>query len=114
MPTIARRFSIAACAVLLLVAALPALADGDPQGASNASIPWQQLSPEQQRVLGQFRGRWNQMPPMQQEALLRGAERWETLSPEQRQRIEQRAEQWRNMSPEQREEARDRAQRFKQ
>jgi len=92
----------------------PALADADPQGTPGGSVPWQQLSPEQQRVLGQFRGRWDRMPPQQQEALLRGAERWESLSPDQRQRVEQRAQQWRNMTPEQREDARDRALRFKE
>ena len=99
MRTFSRRRWLAACAALLTVAALPALADGESQGPPGSGIPWQQLSPEQQRVLGQFRGRWDRMPPQQQEALLRGAQRWESLSPEQRQRIEQRAEQWRNMTP---------------
>ena len=74
MRTFSRRRWLAGCAALLTAAALPALADGDPQSPPGGSVPWQQLSPEQQRVLGQFRGRWDRMPPQQQEALLRGAQ----------------------------------------
>ncbi len=70
-----RRRWLAACAALLAVTALPAWAQGDPQGGAGGGIPWQQLSPEQLRVLGQFQGRWDRMPPQQQRALLRGAQR---------------------------------------
>ena len=69
MRTFSRRPWLAACAALLTVAALPVLADADPQVSPGGGVPWQQLSPEQQRVLGQFRGRWERMPPQQQQAL---------------------------------------------
>ena len=106
------RLWLGACAALLLAGTAPAIADDAGQGRGR--VQWQQLTPEQQQVLGQFRGRWNDLPPDQQQALLRGARRWESMTPEQRAQTSERAEQWQNLSPEQRQQVRERAERFRQ
>ena len=103
---------LAACTALLLAVAAPAIADDSRD--TQPGVSWQQLSPEQQRVLGQFRGRWDQLPPGQQQSLMRGAERWESMTPEQRERVKQRTERWQNMTPDEQQRARERAERFRQ
>ena len=103
---------LALCATLLLAAAMPAIADGSRD--SQPGVTWEQLSPDQQKVLGQFRGRWDNLPPGQQQSLMRGAERWESMTPEQRDRVKQRTERWQNMTPDEQQRARERAERFKQ
>ena len=100
------------CATLLMAVAVPAIADGSRD--TQPGVTWEQLSPDQQKVLGQFRGRWDNLPPGQQQSLMRGAERWESMTPEQRERVKQRTERWQNMTPDERQRARDRAERFKQ
>lgn len=102
----------ALCATLLLAVAVPAIADGSRD--TQPGVTWEQLSPDQQKVLGQFRGRWDNLPPGQQQSLMRGAERWESMTPEQRDRVKQRTERWQNMTPDERQRARERAERFKQ
>ena len=102
----------------LLLAAVPAIAD-EPRPSretrdTQPGVTWEQLSPDQQKVLGQFRGRWDDLPPGQQQSLMRGAERWESMTPEQRERVKQRTERWQNMTPDERQRARERAERFKQ
>jgi hypothetical protein len=97
MRGLTRRPWLAACTALLLAAAAPAIADDSRD--TQPGVSWQQLSPEQQRVLGQFRGRWDQLPPGQRQSLMRGAERWESMTPEQRERVKQRTERWQNMTP---------------
>ena len=103
---------LAACMASLLAVAAPAIADDSDD--TQPGVGWEQLSPEQQKVLGQFRGRWERLPPGQQQSLLRGAERWESMTPEQRERVKQRTERWQNMSPEEQQRARERRERFKQ
>ena len=41
----------------------PASADEVVQAAGQAAVPWQQLTPEQQRVLGRFAERWDGLAP---------------------------------------------------
>ena len=43
------------------------------------AVPWDQLSPEEQRILGRFKDRWDQLPAERQERLRRGVERWQRI-----------------------------------
>jgi hypothetical protein len=55
-------------------------------------IPWNSLSPEEQRILHRARNDWDNMSTERQRRLLRGAHRWQDMSPRQR---EQARERWR-------------------
>lgn len=75
--------------------------------ASNAwaeadATRWEQLSPDEQKVLERARDRWDTMTPEQQQRLRRGASRWEQMSPEQRTRAQERLRAVQQESPEQR------------
>ena len=86
----------------LVVAAPLAYADG------GADPSWEQLTPDQQQMLGPYRKQWDRLPPQQREDLARGAARWQDMTPEQRERAQQRLKQWQNLPPEDRERVRER------
>ena len=52
------------------------------------AIAWEQLTPEQQQLLGPYRKHWDRLPAGQQEDLARGVTRWQNMTPEQRERAE--------------------------
>ncbi|MCU0972262.1 MAG: DUF3106 domain-containing protein [Gammaproteobacteria bacterium] len=56
--------------------------------AASAGIRWEDLSPDEQRILGRTKERWRDISPDEQQRLRRGAERWQQLSPDQRQGVE--------------------------
>ena len=89
-------------AVLL---ALPAVALAyDP---NVPAIPWAQLSPQEQRVLGPVANDWEKLPGYQQQRLIASARRYPQMQPIQKQRFEERIKEWSAMTPDQRKAARE-------
>ena len=99
-------------AASLLAFAPPATAQQTHAGPP--AVAWDQLSAEQQQVLGRFREEWNALPPGRQQALSRGAERWQKMSPEQREMARQRFDRWQSLPTEDRQRIRERYERFRQ
>ncbi len=104
---------------MLLAAAAPAFSQspagpGQPAGteASTAGVPWNNLSADQQKLLGKFSGNWSTLPPERQQALARGSERWLSMTPEQRGKAQDRFQRWHSLPPERRQMLRDRWERF--
>ena len=61
---------------------------------SNAPATWNQLSPEEQKVLKPFQERWDTLPPERRERLREGAKRWQSMTPEQREQARDRFAHW--------------------
>ncbi len=106
---------------VLLSSATPAFAQTLPAAAaqqapspemSNAGVPWNSLSAEQQKLLGKFSENWNTLPPERQQALARGSTRWLSMTPEQRGQAQQRFQRWHSLPPERRQMLRERWERF--
>lgn len=87
--------------LLLAVSLLPLTAHAD-------GPEWQQLTPEQRDVLGDFRDRWQTLPAERREHLIHRAERWRNLPPERREAVRERWEVVRQMPPEERQALRQR------
>ena len=96
---------------------------GQPAGRSiQSSTEWDQLRPEQQRMVNrllqnrsggrlteqQARQQWQSMAEARQRSVLRGIERWNSLSGEQRKRVNQRMERWRSLPDAERNKIRER------
>ncbi len=112
------RRSALICTLLLLaqplVAAAPAWAQepaAEP-GTPPAPIAWSSLTPEQQRLLGNYGAQWSTLPPARQQALAHGTERWLGMSGAQRDQARERFERFRSLPPDQRHALRNRWQRF--
>ncbi|HFD80113.1 MAG TPA: DUF3106 domain-containing protein [Gammaproteobacteria bacterium] len=80
--------------------------------AAPAQIPWDQLSPEEQRLLEPLHDTWMELPAARQQRLRKGVERWDDMSPEQKKRVRKRIRRWLSLSPEQRASLRKRLERF--
>ena len=95
-----------------LVLALTAAGTAHAYDPNAPSIPWSQLSPQEQRILGPVAQDWDRMPGFQQERLRASARRYPSLKPIQRERFENRVRDWSAMTPEQRRAARETFQGF--
>jgi len=73
------------------------------------SVPWSQLTPEQQALLQKVQPKWDQLPPRQQQRMLHGAERWAAMSEDERAAAKARMDRWKAMSPKERRALRERA-----
>jgi hypothetical protein len=98
-------------AAILLASALGAAAEG-PRGErapppNRPQTPWQQLSPDERRILAPVERQWGQLPGYQQERLKGTARHYPNLQPIQKERFEERLRDWAAMSPEQRRAARE-------
>lgn len=87
--------------LLFLVVSFLLLAVSVEAFGSEGSIPWDQLSPGEQKTLQPFADRWQELKPQQQQRLQKGASRWATLTPEQRQQVQKGLKRWKQMTPEQ-------------
>jgi hypothetical protein len=76
------------------------------------AVPWDALSPTEQRLLYTLQDRWEELPAARQESLLTGAQRWLQMSPEERSHARERLFEWQRMSPERQRQLRSRYQRF--
>src|SRR6185295_694169 len=88
---------LATCVAALLASTAAGSARADD------GVPWQQLSPEQQQTLQQFKEQWDQLPADRQRQLVEGAERWKSLSPVEREQTKERLQRWQSLEPEDRE-----------
>ena len=77
-------------------------------------IPWDQLSPTEQRILAPLQESWDQLPADRQYRMQKGAKRWADMTPQQRQHAQQRLQRWKRLDPQQKERIRKRFDRFKQ
>jgi Protein of unknown function (DUF3106) len=78
------------------------------------TIPWQQLTQEEQQVLNKFGDRWDQLPPERQQRLLNGARQWSKMNSDERAQARQRFQQWQQMKPDEQARLRERFDRFRQ
>jgi len=86
-------------AIMLGATTLPAQAE--------SGIPWNDLSQEEQAVLGKHRSEWSRLTPGKQQKLRQGARQYLQLSPEKRQAVERKHNQYEQMSPREREKLRN-------
>ncbi|HHJ14739.1 MAG TPA: DUF3106 domain-containing protein [Gammaproteobacteria bacterium] len=70
--------------------------------AANGHIPWQSLSPEEQRALEDYRKRWDDYGADEQLRIREGVQRFYSLPPEKRRAIEQQRRRYERMSPQER------------
>ena len=108
------RFSAQLIAGALLLAAClaagaqgPARERGDRHPPNRPQTPWQQLSPDERRILAPVERQWGELPGYQQERLKGTARHYPNLQPIQKERFEERLRDWANMSPDQRRAARE-------
>ena len=81
-----------------------------PLGVQAAPPEWNQLSPDQQQILGRYQGNWDAMPEHKRRRLADNAARWSSMTPEQRQRARTKHEAMKTLSPQQRQDLRQRFQ----
>jgi hypothetical protein len=79
--------------------------------AARGDIPWQSLSPEEQRALQRHRGNWDDYSSERQEDMRRGARRYLELPPNKRRQVDQQRRNYEEMSPEERRRLREEYQR---
>jgi len=99
MPRIMRASLRIAVVLLGLPLALSAVADAP---------LWNQLSPDQQRVLDKHAQEFDSMPEQRRQRLADNAARWNSLTPEQKREARARYQGLRELSPEQRQDLRQR------
>jgi len=82
-------------------------------GDKISGIAWDELTKEEQQILGPLKDRWNNLPLERQKKLRKGARRWASMTPGERARAKDRLKRWKSLSPEQRELIRRRYARFR-
>lgn len=98
----------------LSLSSLPASADLDARRlylAARGEIPWQSLSPEEQRALQRHRGNWDDYNSERQQDMRRGAQRYLELPPDKRRKVEQQRRKYEQLSPKERQRLRKEYQR---
>ena len=89
----------------LSLSSIPARADLDARRlylAARGDIPWQSLSPEEQRALQRHRGKWDDYGSERQQGMRRGAQRYLELPPDKRREVEQQRRKYEQLSPQER------------
>ena len=77
------------------------------QMIAKGEIPWQSLSPEEQRELKEYRGRWNNYDSEKQNKIRKGTQRYLDLPPERREKIKQQRKHYQELSPEEQQRLRE-------
>ena len=100
--------------LMLSLSSVPAHADVDARRlylAARGDIPWQSLSPEEQRALQRHRGDWQDYGSERQQGMRRGAQRYLELPPDKRHKVEQQRRKYEKLSPQERQRLRKEYQR---
>jgi hypothetical protein len=79
--------------------------------AARGDIPWQSLSPEEQRALQRHRGNWDDYDSKRQQDMRRGAQRYLELPADKRHEVEQQRRKYEKLSPQERQRLRKEYQR---
>ena len=79
--------------------------------AARGEIPWQSLSPEEQRALQRHRGNWGDYDHERQKDMRKGAQRYLELPPDKRREVEQQRRKYEQLSPQERQRLRKEYQR---
>jgi len=98
----------------LSLSSLPVLADVDAHRlylAARGDIPWQSLSPEEQRALQRHRGNWDDYERERQQDMRQGAQRYLKLPPDKRREVEKQRREYEQLSPQERQRLRKEYQR---
>lgn len=98
----------------LSLSAVPLHAGVDAQRlylAARGEIPWQSLSPEEQRALQRHRGNWGDYDHERQKDMRKGAQRYLELPPDKRREVEQQRRKYEQLSPQERQRLRKEYQR---
>jgi len=96
-------------ALWLLVIA-PALS----AGSSKKDPSWEQLTPQQQKILSPIQGEWNQFDAKRKQRWLRTVKRYPKMSRSEQERFQTRMREWVSLTPEERSAARSRFREFEQ
>jgi hypothetical protein len=96
--------------VLSLLLSLPLSA----VSADRSTPAWQQLTPEQQRILAPIQGEWESLDTPHKRKWLGIAQRYPKMSPDEQARLQYRMKEWSSLSPGQRQAARDKYREFEQ
>ncbi|MCG6876902.1 MAG: DUF3106 domain-containing protein [Betaproteobacteria bacterium] len=96
-------------AVWLLVA-VPAFS----AGPAKKNPTWEQLTPQQQKILAPIQREWNQFDAKRKQKWLRMAKRYPKMSSSEQERLQQRMKEWVSLTPEERSAARSRFREFEQ
>ena len=94
----------------LVLGSLPGHAEVDPYRlylAQRGDIPWESLSPEEQKALQQHRGKWDSYSSDRQRDMRKGARRYMELSPEKRRQVDKQRHKYEKLSPEERKRLRE-------
>jgi len=75
--------------------------------AARGEIPWQSLSPEEQRALRQHRDNWDKYSGERQKDMRHGARRYMNLPAKKQHQLEQQRRQFQQLSPEERKRLRE-------
>ena len=109
-----KRLTPALFALTLVLSSLPVNADVDARRlylAARGEIPWQSLSPEEQRALQRHRRKWDDYGSERQQGMRRGAQRYLELPPDKRREVEQQRRRYEQLSPQERQRLRKEYQR---
>ena len=97
-------------ALALLLAAQASHAEVDAYRlylAERGDIPWQSLTPEEQKALKRHRGKWDSYSTERQSNMRQGAQRYLDLPPEKRRKVEEEKRHYEQLSPQERKRLRD-------
>ncbi|MEE9422267.1 MAG: DUF3106 domain-containing protein [Gammaproteobacteria bacterium] len=78
---------------------------------AKGDVPWQSLSPEEQRELKGYRGNWKNYDTEKQNRIRDGAKRYMRLPPDRKEIIKQQRKHYRDLSPAEQKRLRDEYQR---
>jgi len=78
-------------------------AENNAQNSANKTfIHWQQLSPEMQILLGEYKSDWMKQTALQRQQLIQQGKQWLSHSEQKQHKLWQRFQHWQNMSSQQR------------
>lgn len=68
---------------------------------------WEELSPQEQQLLRQYRGTWQRYTPDERARLQQGAQRYLELSPRERDQVQRERERYQRLQPQERSQLRE-------
>ncbi len=68
---------------------------------------WEELSPQEQQLLREYRGSWQRYSPDERARMQRGAQRYLELSPRERDQVQRERERYQRLDPQERSQLRE-------
>lgn len=67
---------------------------------AGGDVPWQSLSPDEQKALEEYKLQWNDFDTSRQKRIRDGAQRYLSLPPDQRKELDKQQKRYEQLSPE--------------